>query len=569
MKGFEWLSKLFNKDSKSKKTQKDDESTLHWYENPIYEGNKSPATEEPENPMMDSDTMTLPDNPETKDADLVPPVKDTKPDTADKPQEQEAAPVDAVSATQKKVEDLAQAKDTSVDPYGLESNPYQYGTDLWDDAYVKLKSHMGDSSVGSYLSTKSYRKIVDKVKDYIDTNADITLEKRKQKFRNIQAMCVKWLVNTMGDDTKQEKRIAIDEFLKHCIEADKKNRTIPYINSFNMETKVSQNLSQHHMNFNLDVDYPENNYSHTDGTIDGVKFEYWEKIHVLYNYELSDNEEENKQKELNHVGEQLKNWGDIYAVQPGAITFYDINARKEKGPIKNHQSFIFQDNPGYFPHKNSHNKRLVEFRIVVSTQAGQRREIYCNQLIENRDDKTILSSFNFDHNNPCIKDSMGDRNQATEAAKIGYGLSIPKDVLDAVPKFADSVKKGNANKCENTEYQAAQRYKESDQGKSLTEDALQIYKAISRAGEIEPGKKTGYELAGVNCMAMPLPGDEYFDKDVPGGKIVAIKNGDTIRKLYFTNNLSRLRTGEANGNIISLKARSFKEIPIELAEIKN
>jgi hypothetical protein len=311
----------------------------------------------------------------------------------------------------------------------------------------------------------------------------------------------------------------------------------------------------------------------------GLEFEYWEYVNVPY---------DNK----GGIGE--KPWNDIHGMKPDAKTFDKAApgcsmtwtaavAAATKGTLTGKHRIGFQDVPGLWEKPGRNAERTLKFRIVFND--GTPREIFATQLLRINNGRLGYSSYIDSKGNKLESHGFAanagyQAGSATEKAALAkekgrltpdsvptkghLTAALPLEAKIAVPSFVVDAVAGKAEPYIDLELlefagkvDAARQVAASDQWVDIFSKAF--------LGDVPGGIAAGQFL-------IPLvPGTRRVQKKISsGGVLVAIVTGNTIRRLYYTDNSTKSISMDVVPALQekhwTINLRSFTEIPIELAK---
>lgn len=324
-------------------------------------------------------------------------------------------------------------------------------------------------------------------------------------------------------------------------------------------------------------------------SIYGVSLEYWENVDVAYNFiaAATDTALDIATKKANGLGGVSKPWNDIMAMQPDSPTWTktgapiakswpeavkDAKAGTLSGPLK----VGFRDIPGVTPKPGKHIKRILRFRVVIKDGAKQ-QEIYATQVIEcDGGDEPVYKLYSDSRGTQlavertagatgpqltpmAANDPRRQPHDVTPALLVG---SIPNAARGQISTFVQALLAGTAAAFKNSELDQIKAKIGDSQGASGP------YKQFTRVGPRKQGpagpvagqdlKDEYYMIAGMNMVPFPKPGWEYKQLSLgANGLLVAIMQGSTILKMYYTTN------NPATFGAQNWQVRSFAEVPIE------
>jgi hypothetical protein len=322
------------------------------------------------------------------------------------------------------------------------------------------------------------------------------------------------------------------------------------------------NGSGHGMKIGIGFDAGTNPTSGSDAmpnSIYGVSFEYWERIEILYDFKATG--QDVARKKVAGEGKQAKQWNDIYALAPDAMTFRhpeaggltwgDAVQQAANKTLTGKQSAFIYDKPAFLAKTDRHGKRILRFRIVAKDAYGKQEEVYATQVIElGGADKPTGRYYEDTAGNKIVEGSGATEteNTATQSAQV-LGQDVPQAANTALPAFVQLLRSGGGDAFVNSEVEQIKRVAGVDWENQN--------KTLGRVGEND------VELAGVNNLPTPQSGQVFKQYALSnGGLLVAIMQGSRIIKMYYTNN----RTRAVTRSFGTVNLRSFAEIPVEITD---
>lgn len=339
--------------------------------------------------------------------------------------------------------------------------------------------------------------------------------------------------------------------------------------------KAEEGIAEgHQMNVWFDIDAgatPAAPVGAPANSVHGVTIEYWEQVEVAYNFVEADAKKARRLKVAGE-GKTTKQWNDILMMQRDSPTWSKTGGSIEQswtaavaaaatGGLTGKKRVGFQDNPGVTPKPGKHISRTLRFRVVVKDAHGQ-QEIHATQVIICDGRPTPKSMTYVDSRGVkvgreragnALRD-MGDddaRLQAHAVTPAVLGASVPPLARAAVRTFVRQLLEGGAAAFVNSELTEITRH--------FAANPEGPHKVYGRMGKLKYGTADDYyEIAGINGLPYPQSGWVFHQYPLVGGALlVAIMEGSTIRRVYYTPSV--LRTVGA----LAIPVRSFAEIPIE------